>query len=86
MSGTGPTYDAGHAGRPGRLVQGGRPALAAPYLARPWLGLRPRPGGDPWARTVDPARFQAGLVPGATVLLLDDAWVSGASARPPRWR
>ena len=56
--------------------------LAAPYLARPWLSLRPRPGGDPWARTLDPARFQAtGLLPGATVLLLDDSWVSGASAQ-----
>jgi hypothetical protein len=57
-------------------------ALAAPYLARPWLSLRPRPGGDPWARTLDPARFQAtDLLPGATVLLLDDTWVSGASAQ-----
>jgi hypothetical protein len=57
-------------------------ALAAPYLARPWLSLRPRPGGDPWARTLDPARFQAaGLRPGTAVLLLDDTWVSGASAQ-----
>jgi len=57
-------------------------ALAAPYLARPWLSLRPRPGGDPWARSLDPTRFQAtGLPPGATVLLLDDTWVSGASAQ-----
>jgi hypothetical protein len=57
-------------------------ALAAPYLARPWLSLRPRPGGDPWARTLDPARFQAaGPLRGAAVLLLDDTWVSGASAQ-----
>jgi hypothetical protein len=57
-------------------------ALAGPYLARPWLSLRPRPGGDPWARTLDPARFQAtGPLPGAAVLLLDDTWVSGASAQ-----
>jgi hypothetical protein len=57
-------------------------ALAAPYLARPWVTLRARPGGDPWARTLDPARFQVtGLRPGAAVLLLDDTWVSGASAQ-----
>ncbi len=57
-------------------------ALAAPYLARPWLSLRPRPGGDPWARALDTGRFQAaGLQPGETVLLLDDTWVSGASAQ-----
>jgi hypothetical protein len=57
-------------------------ALAAPYLARPWLSLRPRQGADPWARTLDPARFRAtGLRPGAAVLLLDDTWVSGASAQ-----
>jgi hypothetical protein len=56
--------------------------LAAPYLARPWLTLRPRPGGDPWARTLDPARFRVtGLRAGAAMLLLDDTWVSGASAQ-----
>ena len=56
--------------------------LAAPYLARPWVSLRPRPGGDPWARALDPARFQVtGLLAGAAVLLLDDTWVSGASAQ-----
>lgn len=66
-------------GRPG---QHPLRALAAPYLARPWLTLWPRPGGDPWARTLDPARFRAGrLRPGTTVLLLDDTWVSGASAQ-----
>ena len=44
--------------------------------------MRPRPGGDPWARSLDPGRFRAG--PGATgaeVLLLDDTWASGASAQ-----
>ena len=57
-------------------------ALAAPYLALPWLGLRPRPGGDPWARSLDAARFSAGpRVTGAEVLLLDDTWASGASAQ-----
>jgi hypothetical protein len=66
----------------GRLGPHPLRALAAPYLARPWLSLRPRPGGDPWARTLDPARFQAtGPLPGAAVLLLDDTWVSGASAQ-----
>jgi hypothetical protein len=57
-------------------------ALVAPYLAVPWLSLRPRPGGDPWARTLDPGRFRAACaLPGASVLLLDDTWVSGASAQ-----
>ncbi|HEY6276703.1 MAG TPA: hypothetical protein VIX86_10265 [Streptosporangiaceae bacterium] len=57
-------------------------ALTAPYLALPWLSLRPRPGGDPWARALDPGRCQATSVPaGAAVLLLDDTWVSGASAQ-----
>ena len=57
-------------------------ALAAPYLALPWVSMRPRPGGDPWARSLDAGRFRAG--PGATgaeVLLLDDTWASGASAQ-----
>ena len=35
-------------------------ALAAPYLALPWVSMRPRPGGDPWARSLDAGRFRAG--------------------------
>jgi hypothetical protein len=27
-------------------------ALAAPCLALPWVSMRPRPGGDPWARSL----------------------------------
>lgn len=57
-------------------------ALAAPYLALPWVGMRPRPGGDPWARSLDAGRFRAGPgAEGAEVLLLDDTWASGASAQ-----
>ena len=56
--------------------------LVAPFLTLPWLSLRPRPGGDPWARSLDPGRFRAGpQVTGAGVLLLDDTWASGASAQ-----
>ena len=56
--------------------------LAAPYLALPWVSMRPRPGGDPWARSLDAGRFRAGPeVAGAEVLLLDDTWASGASAQ-----
>jgi hypothetical protein len=57
-------------------------ALAAPYLALPWVSMHPRPSGDPWARSLDAGRFRAG--PGAAeaeVLLLDDTWASGASAQ-----
>ena len=35
-------------------------ALVVPFLTLPWVSLRPRPGGDPWARALDPGRFQAG--------------------------
>jgi len=57
-------------------------ALAAPYLALPWVSMRPRPGGDPWARSLDAGRFRAGPeAAGAEVLLLDDTWASGASAQ-----
>jgi orotate phosphoribosyltransferase len=42
----------------------------------------PRPGGDPWARSLDVDRFRAGPeATGAEVLLLDDTWASGASAQ-----
>jgi len=57
-------------------------ALAAPYLALPWVSMRPHPGGDPWARSLDAGRFRAGhAARGAEVLLLDDTWASGASAQ-----
>jgi len=57
-------------------------ALAAPYLALPWVGMRPRPGADPWARSLDPGRFRAGQpLTGAGVLLLDDTWASGSSVQ-----
>ena len=51
-------------------------------VALPWVTMRPRPGGDPWARSLDPDRFRAGPeVTGAGILLLDDTWASGASVQ-----
>ena len=56
--------------------------LVAPYLALPWVSMHPRPGGDPWARSLDGGRFRAGQqAAGGAVLLLDDTWASGASAQ-----
>jgi len=81
-----------HAGMPapGRLAVVptgcGRPgphpllALAAPYLRLPVTGLAVRPGEQ--GRDPNPDRFSAERTgPGASVLLLDDSWVSGASAQ-----
>jgi hypothetical protein len=57
-------------------------SLVSPYLTLPWVSMRAEPGGDPWARALDPGRFRAGQpVTGAAVLLLDDTWASGASAQ-----
>jgi hypothetical protein len=75
---------------PGRLAVvpsgSGRPGphpllrLAAPYLRLPPVPLAIRPGSQ--GRDLDPDRFRAGTtVAGAGVLLLDDSWVSGASAQ-----
>jgi hypothetical protein len=55
-------------------------ALAAPYLALPWLTLRLARSEDPDSRDPDPCRFRAERTAGASVLLLDDTWTSGASA------
>ena len=66
-------------GRPGphplqALVQG--------CLALPWAALVALPGGDPWARALDPSRFRAPRpLNGAAVLLLDDTWTSGGTAQ-----
>ena len=55
-------------------------ALAAPYLRLPVTGLVIRPGEQ--GRDPNPDRFAAERTgPGASVLLLDDSWVSGASAQ-----
>lgn len=56
--------------------------LVSPFLTLAWAGLRPRPGGDPWARALDFERFRASQpLAGAAVLLLDDTWASGGSAQ-----
>ena len=81
-----------HAGMPppGRLAVvptgTGRPGphpllgMVSPYLRLPACPLAIRPGRQ--GRDLDPDRFQVGPVPaGASVLLLDDTWVSGASAQ-----
>ena len=64
-------------GRPGLhpLLQ-----LVSPYLRLPPCALAIRPGRQ--GRDLDLERFQVGRVPpGASVLLVDDTWVSGASAQ-----
>ena len=81
-----------HAGMPppGRLAVvptgSGRPdphpllRLVSPLLRLPTCPLAIRPGRQ--GRDLDLDRFRAGRIPaGASVLLLDDTWVSGASAQ-----
>lgn len=54
--------------------------LVSPYLRQPACALAIRPGHQ--GRDPDLDRFRAAPVPaGASVLLLDDTWVSGASAQ-----
>ena len=65
------------AGRPGPHPLLG---LVWPYLRLPACPLAIHPGRQ--GRDLDPDRFRTGPVPsGASVLLLDDTWVSGASAQ-----
>lgn len=54
-------------------------ALAAPYLKLPWIHLSAGPDRPP-AFDPDPWRFHLERAAGASVLLLDDTWTSGASA------
>jgi hypothetical protein len=82
---TRPTHAAVVPSRRGRRGTHPLQALAAPYLALPWVRLAlARPGnladGDPAGRDPDPGRFAAERIAGASVLLLDDTWTSGASA------
>ncbi|MGH3284373.1 MAG: hypothetical protein ACRDPD_06765, partial [Streptosporangiaceae bacterium] len=54
--------------------------LVGPHLRLPLAPLAIRPGRQ--GRDLDPDRFQVLARPaGASVLLLDDTWVSGASAQ-----
>jgi len=53
-------------------------AMAAPYLTLPWVRLSA--DGGPAGLDPDPQRFRPERVAGASVLLLDDTWTSGASA------
>jgi hypothetical protein len=51
-------------------------------LALPWVALAAQPGGDPWARMLDPGRFRVPRpLTGAVILLLDDTWTSGGTAQ-----
>lgn len=54
--------------------------LAARYLRLPWISMRLACSEDPDSCDPDPERFSAPWTPGASVLLLDDTWTSGASA------
>jgi hypothetical protein len=56
-------------------------ALAAPYLSLPWVRwVRLSDAGGPAPLDPDPRRFRPERMAGASVLLLDDTWTSGASA------
>ena len=66
-------------GRPGRHPLR---ALAGDCLALPWTELGAAPGGDAWARDLDPGRFRARRpLTGAAVLLVDDTWTTGSTAQ-----
>jgi hypothetical protein len=56
--------------------------LVSPYLRLSRVTLSVRPGAEPAGRELNPGRLRAtGLPPGGDVLLVDDTWVSGASAQ-----
>jgi hypothetical protein len=53
-------------------------AMTTRYLTLPWVHLSAADG--PAALDPDPRRFHPERIAGASVLLLDDTWTSGASA------
>jgi hypothetical protein len=56
-------------------------AMTAPYLALPWIRWVHLSAADGSAALdPDPRRFRPERIAGASVLLLDDTWTSGASA------
>src|SRR5262249_21364588 len=77
---SGPTHVAAVPTARGRPGSHPLRALVAPYLRSPWAELTTR-SRDEGTRDLDPGRFAAIAVPGASVLLLDDTWTTGASAQ-----
>lgn len=68
----------------GRARAGPHPLrrLVAGCLTRPEIRLTAAGGQPPGGRDLDPGRFRAAApLTGASVLLLDDTWTSGASAQ-----
>jgi hypothetical protein len=54
--------------------------LAAPYLRLSWVPMILARPDDLVSHDPDPGRFEAERLAGASVLLLDDTWTTGASA------
>jgi hypothetical protein len=77
-----PTHVAVVPGGRGRTGMHPLKALARPYLALPWADLVIRSGDLALGRDLHVGRFGVtGRLTGATILLLDDTWTSGASAQ-----
>ena len=55
-------------------------ALVARYLTLPWAHLSVTCHDGPALRDPDPSRFHSERIAGASVLLLEDTWTSGATA------
>lgn len=75
-----PTHVAVVPSRRGRPGPHPLQALAAPFLTLPWVRLCRAEGDSPGASHPDPWRFESERIAGASVLLLDDTWTSGANA------
>jgi hypothetical protein len=77
---TTPTHVAVVPSRRGRSGPHPLQAMTAPFLTLPWARLRPALGDSPGSGNPDPWLFESQRIAGASVLLLDDTWTSGASA------
>jgi hypothetical protein len=76
----GPSHVAVVPSRRGRSGAHPLERLAAPYLTLSRARLALARPDDPAAHDPDPSRFRAERLAGASVLLLDDTWTTGASA------
>jgi hypothetical protein len=76
----GPSHVAVVPSRRGRPGMHPLQRLAAPYLTLTWVRLALARRDDPQAHDPDPSLFLPQRLRGASVLLLDDTWTTGASA------